>query len=65
MIYKSKCSECGETITVHPSGLGGYANVACSCGAWLEFYELGMSKPKARWVTVDGVESEAKLWEAK
>jgi len=66
--YKTTCPSCGEEHTIKPNpdpDIDGYENKACSCGAFLEFYELGLSSVRAKWVTVEGFESEAKLEMAK
>ncbi len=62
--YKTKCPACEAEHTIEPvqgDELEGYENKQCPCGQFLEFYQLGLSEPKAKWVSVEGFETEAKL----
>jgi hypothetical protein len=67
--YKTTCPGCGKEHLVKPVEdpgdpdplTEGYENMFCQCGTVLEFYELGLSQSKARWTSVEGFETEAKL----
>ena len=68
IIYKSTCPNCETEHTIKPvtqPGMIGYENVACECGSFLEFYNMGLSGTNGRWVTPEGFETEAKLTEAR
>ena len=62
--YKTVCPACEQEHKIPPvddDGMEGYENRQCPCGQFLEFYQLGLSEPKAKWVSVEGFETEAKL----
>lgn len=61
MKFETTCPTCGKKFEIVNSPKDPPENKECSCGTILEFTELGLSIPKANWVTPEGDEQPAKL----